>query len=130
MLFRSVASSPRGRWTRCATKILSDDKVVAVCRELDEPVILVGRSEDFARDEKIVRQVGANIGNGCGRFSIAQSASLLSLASVVLTNDTDMPSHLAGNNRILASQEQKSAKENGEKQKISLLYHPVGKHGI
>lgn len=34
------------------------------------------------------------------------------------------------NNRILASQEQKSAKENGEKQKISLLYHPVGKHGI
>lgn len=73
-----------------ATKILPDDKVVAVCRELDEPVILVGGSEDFAHGEKIVRQVGANIGNGCGRFSIAQSASLLSLASVVLTNDTGM----------------------------------------
>ncbi len=73
-----------------ATKILPDDKVVAVCHALDEPVILVGGPEDFARGEKIVRQVGTNIGNSCGRLSIGQSASLLSMASVVLTNDTGM----------------------------------------
>ena len=73
-----------------ATKILPVDKVVEVCEALDYPVVLVGGPEDYARGERIVQQVGKNVGNSCGRLTLGQSASLLKLSEAVLTNDTGM----------------------------------------
>jgi len=73
-----------------ATKILPEDKIVDVCRALSYPVVLVGGAEDFARGERIVEKVGKNVGNSCGMLTLGQSASVLKLADVVLTNDTGM----------------------------------------
>lgn len=73
-----------------ATKILPEDKVVEVCEALDYPVVLVGGPEDASRGDRIKAKVGAGVGNSCGRLTLGQSASLLRLAEVVLTNDTGM----------------------------------------
>lgn len=73
-----------------ATKILPLEKVVEVCEALDYPVLLVGGSEDSARAERIVERVGKNVENYCGRLTLGQSAYLLKLSDVVLTNDTGM----------------------------------------
>lgn len=73
-----------------STKILPVDKVVEVCEALDYPVILVGGPEDAARGDRIKAKVGSYVGNTCGRLTLGQSASLLKLADVVLTNDTGM----------------------------------------
>lgn len=73
-----------------ATKILPVDKVVGVCECLDEPVILVGGPDDVVRGETILQKVGKNVGNTCGKLTLGQSASLLKLSDVVLTNDTGM----------------------------------------
>lgn len=73
-----------------ATKILPVEKVVEVCEALDYPVILVGGREDAARGERIKEKVGSRVGNSCGSLTLGQSASLLKLADVVLTNDTGM----------------------------------------
>lgn len=73
-----------------ATKILPEDKVVEVCEDLDYPVILVGGPEDAARGDRIKEKVGNYVGNSCGTLTLGQSASLLSLADAVLTNDTGM----------------------------------------
>lgn len=73
-----------------ATKILPEDKVVEVCEALDYPVILVGGPEDASRADRIKEKVGSGVGNSCGRLTVGQSASLLNLAEVVLTNDTGM----------------------------------------
>ena len=72
------------------TKILPVEKVVEVCEALEYPVLLVGGSEDSAKGERIVEKVGKNVENYCGRLTLGQSASLLNLADVVLTNDTGM----------------------------------------
>lgn len=73
-----------------ATKILPVDKVVEVCEALDYPVVLVGGPEDAPRGDRIKARAKAQVGNGCGRLTVGQSASLLGLADVVLTNDTGM----------------------------------------
>lgn len=73
-----------------ATKILPEDKVIAVCEALDYPVILVGGREDAARGERIKEKVGSYVGNSCGSLTLGQSASLLQLADAVVTNDTGM----------------------------------------
>ena len=73
-----------------ATKILPEEKVVEVCERLNYPVVLVGGPEDAARGECIRQKVGKNVGNSCGKLTLGQSASMLNLAEVVLTNDTGM----------------------------------------
>ena len=73
-----------------ATKILPVKKVVEVCEALDYPVMLVGGPEDAKRGEEIARSVGEKVFNSCGKLTLGQSASLLKLAKVVLTNDTGM----------------------------------------
>lgn len=73
-----------------ATKILPTEKVVEVCETLGCPVMLVGGPEDAARGEWIVQRTGLNVFNSCGHLTVGQSASLVGLADVVLTNDTGM----------------------------------------
>ena len=71
-------------------KIFPEDKIVSVRRNLKHPVILLGGTEDAERGERIVNQCHGNIYNGCGKFSISQSASLIRQSSKVITNDTGL----------------------------------------
>ena len=72
------------------TKIFPEDKIVSVCRSLDSFVVLLGGQEDSERGERIVNQCPGNVYNGCGKFSIGQSASLIRQSAHVITNDTGL----------------------------------------
>jgi ADP-heptose:LPS heptosyltransferase len=72
------------------TKIFPEDKIITVCKNIDKPIILLGGAEDKARAERIISQCGSNVINGCGIFTINQSASLIRQSAKVITNDTGL----------------------------------------
>lgn len=72
------------------TKIFPEEKVAEVCRKVTQPVILLGGKEDEERGKRIEQLAGSVIFNGCGKYSINQSASLIRQAEKVITNDTGL----------------------------------------
>jgi len=72
------------------TKILPEEKVVSICKEINLPVILLGGPEDNDVGENIQKQIGRKVFNSCGKFSINQSASLVKNAEKIITNDTGL----------------------------------------
>ena len=70
------------------TKLYPVDKVNALCYKMNRPVILMGGPEDFERAEAIRKGMKHFVFNGCGEFTINQTASVLKKASVVISNDT------------------------------------------
>lgn len=75
---------------RHATKIMPVHKAVEVIKAIPRPVILLGGPEDRERGEEVLRAAGREVYNGCGRFNLGQSASLLRQAESVITNDTGL----------------------------------------
>ena len=72
------------------TKIFPVEKVIASCKKLAKPVILLGSVEDRQRGELIAGEAGSMVFNSCGMFNINQSASLIRQSGAVLTNDTGL----------------------------------------
>lgn len=90
------------------TKKLPFEKMIELCDRINKPVILIGGNEDAETGESIKRFFDENtdypgyepglrkmgkktiIFNGCGKFSVNQSASLIKKASYVFTHDTGM----------------------------------------
>ncbi|NOR33529.1 MAG: glycosyl transferase, partial [Bacteroidales bacterium] len=58
---------------------------------LDYPMVILGGPEDRERGEHLVSSIpGRDILNGCGAYSIHQSASLVRQARVLITHDTGL----------------------------------------
>jgi len=94
------------------TKILPYEKMIELCDKINRPIVLIGGSEDYGRGEKLKQffdrtaeseafEEGLQklnkktvIYNGCGRYSIGQSASLVKQAEYVFGHDTGL-THLA-----------------------------------
>ena len=72
------------------TKMLPEEKAVELCKLLQAPVILMGGPDEHAMAERIVEQCDRKVINACGMYNINQSASVISLASKVITNDTGL----------------------------------------
>ncbi|MFO7924556.1 MAG: glycosyltransferase family 9 protein [Bacteroidales bacterium] len=72
------------------TKKLPAEKITAICREMNVPVILAGGKEDSAIAESVAGECGHLVINGCGLFNINESASLVRQASVIITHDTGL----------------------------------------
>ncbi|MDD4602590.1 MAG: glycosyltransferase family 9 protein [Bacteroidales bacterium] len=72
------------------TKIFPEEKVIEISRKISLPIMLLGGEGDHERGETIAQQVGSRIVNGCGRFTLNQSASLIRQSQVVLANDTGL----------------------------------------
>lgn len=72
------------------TKIFPEDKVISVCKMLETPVILLGGTGDMERGDRIAGRCDGNVFNGCGKFTINQSASLIRQSGKVVTNDTGL----------------------------------------
>lgn len=72
------------------TKIFPADRVAEVIRSAGIPAVLLGGPEDRDRGEEIAGSAGALAFNGCGRFTLGQSASLVRQSVAVLTNDTGL----------------------------------------
>lgn len=90
------------------TKKLPVHRLIELCDRINKPVVLLGGQEDFETAETIriffdesdksieYREAlerlnkKTTIFNGCGKFSLNQSASLLKKAKVVFTHDTGL----------------------------------------
>jgi ADP-heptose:LPS heptosyltransferase len=72
------------------TKKLPPSKIASVCRKIKYPVILLGDKEDEAAGTQIVSDVGNQCMNGCGKFTLHQSASVIRQSRVVVTHDTGL----------------------------------------
>lgn len=72
------------------TKIYPEEKVAAVCKSINSPVVLIGGPEDAEKGDRIAIESGDHVFNACGKFNLNKSASLVKNASLVLTNDTGM----------------------------------------
>lgn len=74
-----------------ATKMLPEESLVDLCGKLRHPVIILGGPGDQATGEAMLSAwPGKNILNGCGKYSIHQSASLVKQARVLITHDTGL----------------------------------------
>lgn len=92
-----------------ATKQLTTNKIIELCDRINRPIILLGGKEDvkigeaveafFSRlersaetEKKLSTEFNkkAFVFNGCGKFNLNQSASIVKEASYVFTHDTGM----------------------------------------
>jgi len=73
------------------TKKIPVDKLIFLCEAIKAPVIIVGGPEDKETGDKIIAALPDKaLYNGCGMFSVNQSASLVKNASLVISPDTGM----------------------------------------
>ena len=72
------------------TKMLPGEKIIELCSMINKPIVLLGDQGDYDMAERIRDHCQDKVYNACGFYNINQSASILSQASVVLTNDTGL----------------------------------------
>ena len=90
------------------TKILPFEKMVELCDKINRPILLIGGKEDFEAGEKLqqffepteeskvfeegLKQMNKRtiVYNGCGKYSIGQSASLIKQSDFVFGHDTGL----------------------------------------
>jgi len=65
-------------------------KLKELCEQIDHPIILLGGLEDADEGERISAVDDVKIYNACGKFSLNESADLVSRAKLIVTNDTGL----------------------------------------
>ncbi len=73
-----------------ATKRLPTEKIISICRKSKQAIVLLGGPTDVAVAEKIEAELGENVYNACGKYSLNQSVSLVKQAKVVISHDTGL----------------------------------------
>jgi len=85
------------------TKKLPVPKLQELCREIEDPIILIGGHEDRREGEAIAAIDPGKIFNACGKFKLNESADLIRRATLVISHDTGMQYiACAFNKRVLA----------------------------
>lgn len=72
------------------TKRLPREKIIGICRQLRQTVVLLGGPEDAQAGHDIAAQSGEHVINLCGRLSLHESACVVSRATRVITHDTGL----------------------------------------
>ena len=72
------------------TKMIPEERILELVELLNMPVVLLGGAADRERGSHVVSATEKNVYNACGELNINQSASIVSMASKVLTNDTGL----------------------------------------
>jgi ADP-heptose:LPS heptosyltransferase len=73
-----------------ATKRLPWEKIAEICRCLDLPVILLGGAQDAGAAQRIISNCPTLVADGCGKFTLHQSASIVRQSFRVITHDTGL----------------------------------------
>ena len=74
-----------------ATKKMPPEKIISICRKIDNPVILLGGKEDVEAGEKVSSYAGRKkVLNACGKYTINESASLVKQAKNIISHDTGL----------------------------------------
>lgn len=72
------------------TKQLPEHKLVELCNIISKPILLIGGPEDQALGESISAKSEGVVINGCGKFSLLESAWMIKQSELVITHDTGM----------------------------------------
>ncbi len=72
------------------TKRLPKEKIVSICKKINQPIVLLGGKEDKEVADFIEKEAGPAILNACGVYNLQQSASLVKNAQKVITHDTGL----------------------------------------
>ena len=72
-----------------ATKRLPQDKILEICKSIDQAIILLGGKGEKEVGQGIAAQ-SSSVLNLCGQLSLHQSASIIRQARGVITHDTGM----------------------------------------
>ena len=81
------------------TKQLPTEKIISICKKINQPIVLLGGKEDYEKAEHIINELKishltSHIShlpfNGCGKYNLNQSASLIKQAKKVITHDTGL----------------------------------------
>ncbi len=80
------------------TKKLPVEKIISICKKLNQQIVLLGGNEDFETGERIASATQPQaadtnrmtIFNACGKFSLNESAALIKLSTKVITHDTGL----------------------------------------
>lgn len=86
-----------------ATKRLPTHKLIELCQRIKYPVVLMGGKEDKERGAEIAAAGGAHVINGCGKFTLDQSAFLVREAQSIITHDTGLMHIAAAFNKPITS---------------------------
>jgi ADP-heptose:LPS heptosyltransferase len=76
------------------TKRMPNEKIISICRQIDQPVVLLGGEDVKANGDEIADSIGDKVYNACGITSLDESVFLVSKAQKVLGFDTGL-THIA-----------------------------------
>ena len=85
------------------TKQVPVEKMIEVCNRLKKPVIILGGKEDFQKAELVKQGSLSYTYNGCGKYSINQSASIIQNSKAVISADTGLMHIAAAFHKIVFS---------------------------
>jgi ADP-heptose:LPS heptosyltransferase len=73
-----------------ATKRMPVEKLIELCTLIKQPIVLLGGKAEMNDATEITTRMGPEVFNLVGRLNIAQSASVVKQAKVVITHDTGL----------------------------------------
>jgi heptosyltransferase-2 len=76
------------------TKRMPNKKIISICRQINQPVVLLGGEDVKVNGREIADSVGMNVYNACGSTSLDESVYLISKAASVIGFDTGL-THIA-----------------------------------
>ena len=85
------------------TKRIPTRKLIEIGRLLYKPMLLLGGHDVIEQSEEIALELGEKVYNGCGKFTIHQSASIIRQSDCVLTGDTGLMHIAAALHKPIAS---------------------------
>jgi ADP-heptose:LPS heptosyltransferase len=65
-------------------------KMISIGNKIKSPIILLGGKEDAVISQKLKSSLKGNVIDGCGNYSLNQSAAILKHAKLVITHDTGL----------------------------------------
>jgi len=85
------------------TKMYPSDQLIELCRNLRQPIVLLGGPDDVENGILVAEASGSHVFNACGKYSLMESAWLLKNAVHVVTNDTGLMHIAAALNKDITS---------------------------
>lgn len=73
-----------------ATKKLPQSKIISLLEKLPYPIVLMGGKDEKKEGDEIASLFKGKVFNGCGKFSLNQSAFIVKEAKIVITHDTGL----------------------------------------
>ncbi len=72
------------------TKKLPVEQIIKICQRIQKPVFLLGGNEERLVGDEVFTAVGNKVYNGCGKFTLHESASIIQKSFAVITHDTGL----------------------------------------